>query len=72
MDTAVSSFFLETKRNSELNYMIYHLRMEAVNFWNAGFVLNTGDNGKSPCECWWYYLKPSSKIYTLQLNPVFS
>lgn len=30
--------------------------LEANIFWNVVLVLNIGDNGKSPDECWWYYL----------------
>lgn len=29
--------------------------LEANSFWNVVLVLNIGDNGKSPGECWWYY-----------------
>jgi len=30
--------------------------LEGNSFWNVVLVLNIGDNGKSPDECWWYYL----------------
>lgn len=33
----------------------FHLRAEAGGFPNVAFVLNIGDNGKSPCEFLWYY-----------------
>jgi len=31
--------------------------LEANSFWNVVLVLNIDDNGKSPDECWWYYLR---------------
>jgi len=34
---------------------VHHWRTKAVSIQNIVFLLNIGDKGISPCECWWYH-----------------
>jgi len=54
--TFTGTFFTVTnKTNCFRNYLVVSPEGKSIGAWNIVFVLNNGDNGKSSCECCWYY-----------------